>query len=118
MGPNPLFCKVFVNTQLSEKELTADIIRLSGGTLRNFTVEGPAMEIDVRKNDALVPGEAPSFVDFPFYLDIEPPAERGVSRGDYVSAISELLRGLWGLGYDAVASCRFEDELPRRREGP
>jgi hypothetical protein len=120
MGPNPLYCKIFVDARLSEKELTAVITRLLGGRLRNFTVEAPVVEVDVRTNDAVmqVPGEAPSFVNFPFYLDVEPSPERSASREDYVCAVSGLLRGLWDLGLDAVAACQFEDELPRRSEGP
>lgn len=116
VGPHPLYCQVFVDTALNEEELVSMVARIVDGSIDRWWVKADILEIEVRRNDWILPSpvKTKSFLDFPYYLDIEPLMTAGTARASYIAAIGMLLRGLWGRGYDAVAACGFEDELPKR----
>jgi hypothetical protein len=47
-----------------------------------------------------------------YLLDVVP--TENTSRGHFVVSIARLLETMWRSDMRAVASCDFEDELPRR----
>ena len=113
--PDPLYCEVFVESDLTEADLTSLIRKLVNGEQKRWSIQSDLCEIEVQRNKRIMQpasGER-SFVNFPYYLDIFPTPPARTNRSGYVEAVGKLLEGLWGLGYDAVAACDFEDELPR-----
>ncbi|OBY76287.1 hypothetical protein BBG47_28115 [Paenibacillus sp. KS1] len=52
------------------------------------------------------------FLYYKYYLEIEP-TEDVIDR-NYVLEISNLLTKLWDADFKAIASCDFEDLLPRK----
>lgn len=111
-----LYCKVFADTDMSEKQLVFLVWQISSGrpgALR--TVSTPNYEADIIENDEFNPYKRSKgddqFLFYRYYLDVVPTPD--ASRQDYVKAVSNLLDGLWRGGCKAVAACSFEDELPR-----
>ncbi len=111
-----LYCKIYVNTDMSEKMLLDFIARTINANIELRTVCGPFFEVDVIKNDDVDPLHAneqyDGFLYYPYYLDVEP--LDNTKRKFYIASISNLLTALWNIRTKAVAACDFEDELPSR----
>lgn len=114
--PDALYCEVYVNAPTDEKGLTKTVTNIVNGETRRWSIASDLLNIRVERNEGIMatPGDnLTSFVNYPYYLAVDPPETGGVERTRYVDAVGRLLEGLWALGYDAVAACNFEDELPR-----
>jgi hypothetical protein len=79
------------------------------------SVRSDKLDISVDDNDVFNAEKARKGKDrwlyFRYTLEIDP--IESVSASDYVAAIGILLKSLWSSRMDAVASCDFEDRLPR-----
>ena len=112
-----LYCKVFVDADITEDELLEAVSEITHGVPRiGRTVTSADCEVDVVSNEDFdrakrVDGDD-QFLFYPYYLDVLPAAQ--VSRERYIKSIGDLLESLWRAGCKAVAACSFEDELPRR----
>lgn len=110
-----LYCKVFVDTDLDRGKLLGLVVRLTSGSVDRWTVVSDWGEIDIGKNpdfESMQRQEDPDgFLYYRFCLDIEPTHDGGEQ---YVNSVGLLLEGLWGANCKVVASCDFEDELPRQ----
>ena len=96
--------------------IAAAIKRHVGAHVVDGALVTDAMELDVRANeDADNERYAATWQDFvfaPYYLDIE--SKLGVPTAAYVLGVSRLLEALWSEGWDAIAACDFEEQLPRK----
>lgn len=110
-----LFCRINVQSELSFQQFVASMARCVGGTNHMNDVRGKTLDISVFENDdfdaKLSKRGEDRWLHFRYTLEIDP--IEGVSAGDYVAAIAALLQTLWSSCMDAVASCGFEDQLPR-----
>ncbi|MFE9123629.1 hypothetical protein [Streptomyces sp. NPDC007172] len=99
-------CQIFVRG--TGRQLLAELVAVTLGAQADdrYTVRAGQMLFDTRPNpDA---GLAGDFIGWPLKIEAEAD-EHGPSL---VKPVSRLLAAAWGCGYDAVAACDFEDELP------
>lgn len=110
-----LHCKLFIDTSMDRDALIEALKIVLGGEHRFYTLYAPRCELDLSRNDEFRP-EADFWLDDNFlfsryYADVEPCGD--VDQAVYIATVSTLLEALWAQGIDVVASCDFEDELPR-----
>ncbi|MEU7018978.1 hypothetical protein [Streptomyces sp. NPDC046385] len=99
-------CRLFVRG--TSQQFLADLIAVTLGAQADdhYTVRAGRMVFDTCPNpDA---GLADDFIGWP--LTIEAEADEG--GPSLVEPVARLLTAAWDRGYDAVAACDFEDELP------
>ncbi|MGV9271428.1 hypothetical protein ACWDRR_43080 [Kitasatospora sp. NPDC003701] len=97
------YCAIFVQGA-SRRAATELVAAALGVAPDEDTVQLGDLEFDIRSNpDA---GLADDFIGWPLKIDAEGP------RPTIVEAVSRVLAAAWGAGYQAVAACDFEDELP------
>jgi hypothetical protein len=110
-----LYCKIFIDTDVSDEVVVQRISSLASGEIDQWSVVTEWGEIDIVDNDDfddLKREEKPDgFLFYRYYIEMEP--EGDVHRNEYVNNVSGLLEGLWKEGWKAVAACDFESELPR-----
>jgi hypothetical protein len=110
-----LFCRVNVQAEVPFQEFVSFIARCAGGSAHMNAVRGKMLDISVFENDdfdaKLSNTGKDRWLHFRYTLEIDP--IEGVSPRDYVAAVGSLLKALWSSGMDAVASCDFEEQLPR-----
>ncbi len=113
---NDLYCHMYVESDGSRQELSEVIAQAINGTLENFTVVLPLIEVDIRKNkdfDEALRKEFPDgFLYFRYSLDID--ASPGQTLENQIKMVADILEHLWSRGYPAVAACDYEDELPHK----
>lgn len=110
-----LYCKIFVNTELSSDQFIDWLSDRFIGEVDGRSLVTPIFEIDVIGNgdfDKDKVSDPKGFVFYPYYLEIDESDDVDVKV--YVSEVSRLLELLWSVGTDAVAACEFEDELPKK----
>ncbi|ABR35353.1 hypothetical protein [Clostridium beijerinckii] len=111
-----LFCKVFVDTNEERLSLLSSIKDIVLGTTERWTIDSNSMELELRKNDdfneSLRFEKQDGFLYSRYYIEIEPIGD--IKQEQYILSVSMLLENLWALGYEAVAACDFENELPRK----
>jgi len=115
-------CTIYVRWSGDDSSLAESVAdALKGEPGRFASVQSQMVSADVQKNHAYDPtgrfgpnrtDQRPQFLSWPFYVDIERNPQ--TSPSEMVEAISAVLDALWHGDIDAVASCDFEDELPRR----
>jgi hypothetical protein len=110
----PLYCKVYVDSELDCQGIAKLLCDAFGGSRSGLTVVTPSVEVDVRTNDEYRPDVRgrDRFLFYRYTLDIV--ATEAARRPDVLAAVSQVLNALWASNAYAVASCDFEDELPRR----
>ena len=110
-----LFCRINVQAEMPFQEFVAFIARCACGPSRMNAVRGKTLDISVFENDdfdtELSHTGKDRWLYFRYTLEVDPVA--GVAPKDYVAAIGALLKSLWSSRMDAVASCDFEEQLPR-----
>ena len=111
-----LYCKVYIDANVGIESLVSTVAQILEGVEEMNTVILPRCEIDVRKNEEFNEVRRREFPDgflyFRYYADIE--AQLGQQRESQIELVSKLLKRLWSLGFPAIASCDFEDELPQQ----
>lgn len=114
-----LYCKIFVDSDISREDLTTRIANLLSAFTDVRTICTPICEIDVLDNDDFDERSRKQlndvFLYYRYHLEIFPVVNTHRDIRDiYVQTISQILNYLWNSSFDAVAACDFEDELPRR----
>jgi hypothetical protein len=106
------YCKVFIDSDKSKENLIESIFLVTESTKKNRSITTKLMEIDVFNNSIFRKSSEnqSSFVEWPYYLEIEP-VDAAVSWEDYISSLRSLVVELRHLGFNVVASCDFEDQL-------
>ena len=108
-----LFTKIFLDTDHEKTSVVETISKIVEGSVTGSTIVTEQAEIFVFNNgDFSEEKRNDEFLYYRYYLDIEPikDAEEKV----YIGEISKLLTELGDYGFKAIASCDFEDELPKK----
>ena len=111
-----LFTKIFLDTDNEKTSVVETVSKIVEGSVIGSTIVTEQAEIFVFNNGDFSEEKrnqgSDEFLYYRYYLDIEPieDAEEKV----YIGEISKLLTELWDYGFKAIASCDFEDELPRK----
>ena len=110
-----LRCKIYLDCEDPRQDVVAKLVRVVHGVADRSTIISPLLAIDVREK-----GEHryvkkrldKDFLLYRYYLEIKP--SNAVENDKYQAAVGRLLGALWRSGWQAVGSCDFERELPRR----
>lgn len=109
------YCKVFVNKDIDHRELEVLIGKLISAKNEKRTKTASWGEIDVNINKAAKPPwgkvDDDNFLFWKFFLDIEP--LENSTRDEYIKGIIHLMYSLRHNGFQVVAACDFENELPK-----
>src|SRR5437763_1163861 len=109
------FCRVNVQSDMPFREFVSFLAHGVEGVSRLNAVKTDQLDISVHENDVFDPEKSRlgdnRWLYFRYTLEIDP--AEGASPIDYVAAIGTLLQSLWSSRIDAVASCDFEEQLPR-----
>lgn len=110
-----LYCQIYVDAEISGDELLEKVAQLVGGNVDIDTVCTDNYEIDIKKNEDFNPErrheEPDGFVYFRYYMDVD--ALPGQRRSAQIALVTKLLESLWSWGFQAVAACDYEEELPK-----
>jgi hypothetical protein len=111
-----LFTKIFVDSDVDKEMLLDTVSTIVMGTISGSSILTKQAEIFIFNNgdfdkDKRNQGND-GFLYYKYYLEIEP-TEDVIDR-NYVVEISNLLTKLWDADFKAIASCDFEDLLPRK----
>ncbi|GGF84031.1 1,4-dihydroxy-6-naphthoate synthase [Paenibacillus aceti] len=111
-----LFTKIFVDSDVDKEMLLDTVSNIVMGTISGSSILTKQAGIFIFNNgdfdkDKRNQGND-GFLYYKYYLEIEP-TENVIDR-NYVFEISNLLTGLWDADFKAIASCDFEDLLPRK----
>lgn len=111
-----LYCKIFIDTDEKREKVLNSIKDIVSGSIERWTIISASMEIELRKNEEFnkreIARKEDGFLYSRYYLDIEP--KENIEQEEYIFGIAILLENLWSIGYKAVTSCDFENELPRK----
>lgn len=108
-----LYCKVFLDTDLSYEALFTEIINHIGGEKESFRyIVADWCDMFVQKNKEHSMEhkrlDAANFLYWKYYLDVEP---RNVDECHYIKHIANLLGHLRQFCNGVIAACDFEDAL-------
>ena len=108
-----LYCKVFLDTNLSYENLFSIVWEYIGGNREALTyINTDWCEISIQKNKEYNVTQylmnANDFIYWKYYLDIEPVK---CEENMYINKLSDLLKYLKGYCRGVIAACDFEEEL-------
>lgn len=111
-----LFTKIFVDSDVDKETLLDTVSNIVMGTISGSSTLTKQAEIFIFNNgdfdeDKRNQGND-GFLYYKYYLEIEPTED--ANDHNYVLEISNLLTKLWNADFKAIASCDFEDLLPRK----
>lgn len=111
-----LFTKIYLDTDV-EKEAVIDILSKNVcGTISGSNVSTEQADIYIFNNGDFDEDRRnlgnDEFLYYKYCLEIEP--AENVENNAFVVEVSNLLIKLWDAGYKAIASCDFEELLPRK----
>lgn len=111
-----LFTKIFLDTDKEKTSVVETVSKIVEGSVTGSTIVTEQAEIYIFNNGDFSEEKrnqgSDEFLYYKYYLDIEPMED--VKEKVYIGEISKLLTELWDSGFKAIASCDFEDELPRK----
>ncbi|MGK5510488.1 1,4-dihydroxy-6-naphthoate synthase [Brevibacillus formosus] len=111
-----LFTKIFLDTDNEKTSVIEMVSKIVKGLVTGSTIVTEQAEIFIFNNGDFSKEKrnqgSDEFLYYRYYLDIEPIED--VEEKVYIGEISKLLTELWNSGFKAIASCDFEDELPRK----
>lgn len=110
---NDLYCKVFIDTNLSYEELFSRIMNYIGGKKESFSyVVTDWCDMFIQKNKEYNIEQyildSTDFLYWKYYLDIEP---QNIDECEYIKNIANLLSYLREYCKGVVIACDFEDEV-------
>lgn len=111
-----LFTKIFVDNDMNKEMLLATVSKIVKGTISGSSILTKQAEIFIFNNgdfdeDKRKQG-TDAFLYYRYYIEIEP--KEDTDDRDYVLEVTDLLTKLWNADFKAIASCDFEDLLPRK----
>ncbi|MNM90804.1 hypothetical protein D3C81_1030790 [compost metagenome] len=111
-----LFTKIFVDSDVDKEMLLDTVSNIVMGTISGSSILTKQAEIFIFNNgdfdeDKRNQGND-GFLYYKYYLEIEQTED--ADESNYVLEISNLLTKLWNADFKAIASCDFEDLLPRK----
>lgn len=110
---NDLYCKAFVDTNLSYEEMFSRVMNYVGGKKESFSyIVTDWCDMFIKKNkeynEEQYLKDTDDFLYWKYYLDIEPIE---TNEDTYIKRIRDLLKYLKEYCNSIVAACDFEDEL-------
>jgi len=110
-----LFCRINIQSAIPHNEFVGFIADCVAGQSRWNSVTNETLDIPVDTNDSYDFEKSRTGKDrwlyFKYTLEIDP--IEGVLRQHYIDSIAAFLESLWAKRVEAVASCDFEELLPR-----
>lgn len=108
-----LYCKVFLDTNLSYEEIFSIVEKNIGGNREALTyIIADWCEISIQRNKEYNVEQylldTNDFVYWRYYLDIEPMKS---DEDEYIKKLSDLLKYLKSYCKGVIAACDFEEEL-------
>lgn len=108
-----LYCKIYVDADITLEELINGIALLLSGVVNGQSIFTKIGVLDARKNEEFNEQSRRKFPDgfvyFRYYIDID--SVNGNEK-EYINMIGSMLVYLWSQGWPAVAACDYEDKLP------
>jgi hypothetical protein len=101
-------CKVFVDAEMSERELLSLVAQVLFSPDAPVTLEATVIrneEFDSNRRRLFPDG----FVYFRYTLDLY---RNDTALPDFAASVATLLDSLWDWDIPAIAACAFEDRLP------
>ena len=107
------YCKIFVNKDIEQNELEILIDRLvkKEKQIRPWMLDDIDININKASKHPLGKVDEGNFLYWKFFLDVEP--TENSSRKEYIDGIAIIMHDLRHNGFQVIAACSFEDELPR-----
>ncbi|WP_433243439.1 hypothetical protein [Actinomadura nitritigenes] len=91
------------------KDAAVDLVAQATATALDGTVAHlDGLEIEVLRNPGLHP-DSEDFPSWPIKIEVD---KQEALPSQVVDVVSKLLTSAWRAGYEAVAACDYEDELP------
>lgn len=108
-----LYCKVFIDTNLSYEELFLMIMNFVSGKKESFSyIVADWCDIFVQKNKEYTKEQylknTGDFLYWKYYLDMEPVH---IEENEYIEKVAGLLKYLRKYCAGVVAACDFEEEI-------
>jgi hypothetical protein len=111
-----LFIKIFVDSDIEKEMLLNTVSNIVNGTIRGSSILTKQAEIFIFNNGDFDEDKrnegTDGFLYYKYYLEIKPTED--TDDRNYVLEISNLLTNMWNTDFKAIASCDFEDLLPRK----
>lgn len=112
-----MFCRIYVTGKHLEQNglLVAICDLLNAELVQNMYVEKDGYSIEVRLNDEYDEKKETLYPDgfLYFHYNIEIDIRDDITDEFAAKEVSQILTYLWGSNYPAVASCDFENLLPK-----
>ena len=110
---NNLYCKVFIDTNLSYEELFLKVMTYTEGKKESFRyILTDWCDIFIQKNKEYSEEQylknTDDFIYWKYYLDMEPIS---IKEAEYIRKVADLLTYLRQYCDGVVAACDFEEEL-------
>ncbi|QTH45381.1 nucleotidyltransferase domain-containing protein [Cohnella sp. LGH] len=111
-----LFCKVFADAEMTKETLVTLAAETLHGTIERWSIQTEQCDIGIAENDEYDSvkkiDKLDGFLFSKYYIEIEPSIDG--NKDAYISEVGMLLERLWQEGCSAIASCDFEELLPRK----
>ena len=110
-----LYCKIYIDADCSHKALLSDISEFLKHEASVRTIETELFDLNVVTNNDAYRGaeiEDGRFLDYPYYLEIDPTSKGESNVEKFITSMSELLIFLFKTYKDAVPSCDYESLMP------
>ena len=111
-----LFTKIFLDTDADKGMVIEIVSKIVYGTISGSNVSTEHADIFIFNNGDFDEDRGnlgnDEFLYYKYYLEIEPAED--VENNTFIVAVSNLLISLRDAGYKAIASCDFEELLPRK----
>jgi hypothetical protein len=114
-----LYATLYLDSHLRITELNKLLSQIPGARSDNGDIVYGGVAFTVLDNDDFLPAPERPDATFLFYryrMEADPVA--GASKPAVLEAVGCVLETLWRSGAAAVASCEYEDELPRHGGRP
>jgi hypothetical protein len=110
------YVRIYLDSDVQLQAVIEAVADAADGLVSGNTVLTEHAELFVFTNVAYSAAdrnrEADGFLYYRYELSIEP--HEGANLRPYITWVGQLLSGLWAAGFRAVASCEFEELLPRQ----
>ncbi len=107
------YCKIFLDSPESDDKLLQRLYFKYGGKINMFTLITPEFEIYIDANEDHNPqahvDKNSEFLYYPLLVEID----FACNLDKQIMYISDLLNFFWNDRLKAVATCDFEDKLPK-----
>lgn len=109
MSEKSLFCKLFVDTELSLNEAVRVAVKFCGGRIDGDTIYSENAVLYFSTNDEYSQARREDFLYSRFIADVEP--EHSPAEADYIETVGKVVNGFRTHNVRVVVASDFESEL-------